>query len=142
MDLSDIYNKVIMQHYRDPVNDEQPDSGYQAESSNRSCGDAVSLFLKANGGTIEQVHFKAKGCIICKAAASVLVQTIKGHTVDECRQISDEVKQLVEGDQQLENQTEEIPDYQALAELSNFPTRARCGTLAWETLDKILKKTL
>jgi len=45
------------------------------------------LSLKAGGGRITEVRFKAKGCVAAIACGSALTELIVGKTVDEARKM-------------------------------------------------------
>ena len=76
MNLKDIYNQLILDHYKNPYNKDKtlPDA-HSIHSTNNNCGDSVTLYftIEPTGKCIEDVAFEAEGCVICQASASVLI---------------------------------------------------------------------
>ena len=54
------------------------------------CWDTIKLYMKVNGEIIENASFECSGCIASYACASILTDLIKGKTLKEARQISEE----------------------------------------------------
>jgi nitrogen fixation NifU-like protein len=54
-----------------------------------SCGDVMRLQLKLNADTIEDVKFKTYGCGSAIASSTMIVEMLKGKTVEEAKQIKD-----------------------------------------------------
>ena len=81
----DMYQEVILQHYRSPRNfGPLPDADFSGEESNPLCGDRITLRLKlgADRQTIDEVRFEGDGCAISVASASMLTEKIKGNTLE------------------------------------------------------------
>ncbi len=95
----DMYQEVILQHYRAPRNFGPLEGAtYAGEEANPLCGDRITFRLKVDPGTgrVEAAKFEGDGCAISVASASMLSEKIAGKTLDELRGIGqDEVlKQL------------------------------------------------
>ena len=83
---------------------------------NPVCGDWVRLQLViASQGRIDQAWFQAQGCLISRAAASILCQTIEGKGVRELRDFS--AKRMLD-----------------LLQVRLTPGRLPCGLLAFRVL--------
>ena len=96
----DMYQEVILQHYRSPRNFgalDHPD--LSGEESNPLCGDHIRIDLKLNGAshdTIERIGFSGDGCAISVASTSLLTQKLQGLSVDKAKAIQkDDVLKLV-----------------------------------------------
>lgn len=95
----DMYQEIILQHYRNPKNFGtlvEPDA--VGAESNPLCGDHIELQLKLDPGRelVEDVRFSGDGCAISVASASLLTQRVKGLSVAETRRLSrDDVLKLV-----------------------------------------------
>ena len=117
-DLRELYQDVILDHYRRPRNNRPlADANRRAEGFNPLCGDRLKLYVRVKDGVIEEVSFEGSGCAISTASASLLTESIKGKTEREA-------EALVAGLGKLE----------ALAGVREFPARVKCATLAWHTL--------
>jgi len=87
----DMYQEVILQHYRAPRNFGPLDGAdFEGEEFNPSCGDHITLRLKLDPSRerVEEVRFSGDGCAISVAGASMLTEKIKGHSLQEVRQLS------------------------------------------------------
>ncbi|MCC6627466.1 MAG: SUF system NifU family Fe-S cluster assembly protein [Chloroflexi bacterium] len=84
-----MYQETIMDYARHPRNFGRvaaPDVTY--EDHNPLCGDQVRVELKLDpDGRIAEARFSGRGCAISQAAASMLMESIEGKTLDEVRQI-------------------------------------------------------
>ncbi len=95
----DMYQEVILQHYRAPKNF-GPLEGAElvGEESNPLCGDHIVMRLKVDPGShrIETVRFEGDGCAISVASASMLTERLAGMTVEEAGHLGqdDVLKQL------------------------------------------------
>jgi len=141
MDIQELYSKIIMEHHKAPRGTEAIDNyTHRAISKNTSCGDEVALKLRRGPrGTIQAIQQQSEGCIICRASASMLAEQVQQLNFEQALFLIREAEALIHGQTDVEPAeiTHEAP-FKALAHLRDFPTRHRCGLLAWETLEKIL----
>ena len=86
-DLNELYQQVILDHYKHPHNRGVLDSpSHQARESNPLCGDEILLTLRVDGADrIEDARFDGEGCAISMASASILTDGLKGKTLAEVR---------------------------------------------------------
>ena len=83
-EFDQLYREVILDHYKNPRGHgiiEGADA--QAEGQNPLCGDEVAIFVALDGDKIEDVRFRGRGCAISQAATSMLVEMVRGRTVNE-----------------------------------------------------------
>jgi nitrogen fixation protein NifU and related proteins len=95
----DMYQEVILQHYRAPKNFGPLDGAdREGEESNPLCGDHSTVRLKVEPASqrISEIRFQGDGCAISVASASMLTERIAGLTLDEAGQLTrdDVLKQL------------------------------------------------
>lgn len=122
--MSDIYQAIILDHYRNPRNHgilEHPT--HQAKGLNASCGDKLQMDIVVKNDIIEEVRFSGVGCAISQASASLLTESIAGRPVQEI---------LALGPQ----------DVLALLGVTLSPSRIKCGLLSLETLKKTLSSPI
>jgi nitrogen fixation protein NifU and related proteins len=97
--MYDIYQEIILQHYRSPKNfGELPGADLTGEESNPNCGDHLTVQLKLDESkqTVAAFRFHGDGCAISIASASLLSGKIQGHSLEEVRKITrDDVLKLV-----------------------------------------------
>jgi len=135
-ELRDLYQEVIFDHYRSPRNyGPLPSANRDAEGHNPLCGDHVKLHLQVEDGVIRAVHFEGSGCAISTASASLMTEVLKGKSEEEAMRLMDAFQQLVTG----AGEPEGLGKLQALAGVREFPSRVKCATLAWHTLQAALE---
>jgi len=89
----DMYQEVILQHYRAPRNFGPMDGADRVgEASNPLCGDHITLRLKLDPATetIREVRFQGDGCAISVASASMLTEKIAGLTLHDAGRLTQE----------------------------------------------------
>ncbi len=67
-ELQDLYREVILDHNRRPRNfGELEDADRIVEGVNPLCGDRMTLYVKLDGDTVQDIRFKGTGCAISVA---------------------------------------------------------------------------
>jgi nitrogen fixation protein NifU and related proteins len=158
--LEDLYREIILDHYRNPRNKgalEAPAS--KTDGVNPSCGDEISVYLLLDGqgdtATVSDIKIGGVGCSISQSSASMMSSAVKGKTVGEARALIRTFKSMMNireaghdagheaGDDHdhadHHHDTDAAPvklgDLEALQGVVKFPTRIKCATLAWTTMD-------
>lgn len=81
-----VYNDIVCEHFMNPRNvGELQQADYMVEIGNPICGDTVHMYLQVEGGTIKDVRYKAYGCSVSLATASILSEKVKGQEMDSLR---------------------------------------------------------
>ncbi|MGA9044377.1 MAG: iron-sulfur cluster assembly scaffold protein [Thermoplasmata archaeon] len=97
--MYDMYQEVILQHYRTPKNfGPLPDANCEGQESNPLCGDHITVRLKVDPGSekISEIRFEGDGCAISVASASMLTEKVAGLTVEQAGKLTrDDVLQLL-----------------------------------------------
>ncbi len=95
----DMYQEVILQHYRHPKNFGPLEGADKVgEESNPLCGDHITLRLKVDpvSHKIDAVRFEGDGCAISMASASMLTEKVAGLTLEEAGALrQDQVLELL-----------------------------------------------
>jgi nitrogen fixation NifU-like protein len=128
MDLTELYQSVILEHNRRPRNfGKLPTANRVAAGNNPVCGDEITVYLRVEGDRIADLSFEGAGCAISQAAASVMTLRLKGRTVAEAEALFARFRDIV-----TQGQTdEEDLDLSAFAGVHQFPARIKCATLGW-----------
>ena len=141
-DLRDLYQEVILDHGRKPRNFRRLDApDLSARGDNPMCGDRMELFLDMDGDRIADVAFQGRGCAISMASASLMTETVKGKTPEEARDMAARFREMAmtgtcpDCGGALEDEMDRL---QALSGVHEFPSRVKCATLAWHTLNTAL----
>jgi nitrogen fixation NifU-like protein len=128
MDLTELYQTVILEHNRRPRNFHKlPAANRVASGNNPVCGDEVTVYLRVEGDRIADISFEGAGCAISQASTSVMTLRLKGRTVAEAEALFDRFREIVTRGQP----DEEDLDLSAFAGVHQFPARIKCATLGW-----------
>jgi len=138
-DLRDLYQEIILDHYRTPRNLRAPAGANRtADGHNPLCGDRVRVRLRVADGVIEDAGFEGAGCAISTASASLMTEAVKGKTVAEAEALFQAFRALVTGDSAGSTDAD-LGKLEALAGVRDYPIRIKCATLAWHTLESALR---
>ena len=142
-DLSDIYNDIIMEHGMDSYNKKKLDEADLSEiGHNPNCGDEINLEVKLDDNVIVDMAFTGHGCAISQASTSVMIDTLKGKTVDEAINIIKIFISMIKREDVSEENLEKLEDAICFKNVSNMPARVKCALLAWHTLEDMLEKNI
>lgn len=88
----DLYNPTVMDHFLNPRNMgdlEDPDG--VGEVGAAACGDIMKISLKiGDDGRISDAKFKTFGCGSAIASSSMATELVKGKTIEEALQVSNQ----------------------------------------------------
>lgn len=141
MELDQIYSELIMEHNTSGRNKRHIDSpNLVLKGVNPSCGDEIELELRVRDGVIEDASFTGIGCAISQASASMMIDVIKGKSVDEGRKLAQTFLGMIKGEVTGESELEALEDAVALKNISKMPARVKCAVLGWHTLEDGLGK--
>lgn len=136
--LQDLYQQVILDHYRRPRNKGPLDGATHALTMNNPlCGDVIDLMLLVDGGRIAEIRFQGRGCSISQASASMMSGVLKGRSVEDALRVMDRFTRMLHGDGEA-SVDPELGDLRALAGVSRFPVRVKCALLAWNCLEELI----
>ena len=140
-DLEQAYNELIMEHGMNSYNKKKLDYADFCElGHNPNCGDEISLELKLNGNIIEDMAFTGHGCAISQASTSIMIDTLKGKTIEEAKEIIKTFIEMIKRETKDEAELEKLEDAIAFKNVSNMPARVKCALLAWHTLEDMINK--
>ncbi|MCC7412534.1 MAG: SUF system NifU family Fe-S cluster assembly protein [Gammaproteobacteria bacterium] len=138
MDLTDLYQEIIIDHNRSPRNFRALAAAtHQAEGFNPLCGDRLTLFLKIDDGVITDASFQGNGCAISVASASLMTESLKGRSAAEAKELFDGFHELVTSDAPA-SAPAALGKLAALGGVRSYPSRIKCATLCWHTLQSAL----
>jgi nitrogen fixation NifU-like protein len=141
-ELSDLYQEMLLDHYRNPRNHariERPD--IFAEEQNPFCGDEVAFqavlsFPSGKDGLIHQVGAWGQGCSISQASLSIMSEMVRGKTLEEARSLSQSFKRIMLGGEPAQEELAGIGDLTALVGVRQYPIRIKCALLSWVALEE------
>ncbi len=119
-DTYTLYNPTVMEHFMNPRNmGDIKDADGVGEVGAAACGDIMKISLKIQDGRIADARFKTFGCGSAIASSSMATELIKGRTIDEAMNFTNQ----------------EVVD--ALGGLP--PVKIHCSVLAEEALKAALE---
>ena len=140
-ELTDVYNELIMEHSMNSYNKKKLENADYCEvGRNPNCGDEITLQLKLNGDKIEDMAFSGHGCAISQASTSIMIDTLKGKTVEEAKKIIKTFIEMIKRETTDEEELKKLEDAIAFRNVSNMPARVKCALLAWHTIEDMLNK--
>ena len=83
-----MYSAQVLDHFEHPRNvGEIANATATAKLENPACGDVMELALRMTDGRMNEVRYRAKGCVPAIACGSVLTEMIAGKTINEARKV-------------------------------------------------------
>ena len=135
MNLSDLYQEVILDHGKRPRNfGELPQATHDAEGLNPLCGDQLHLRLIVDEDRIFDIKFNGCGCAISTASASMLTIAVKGKSLDDARTLFNKFHHAATTGDVTEAEMEELGELASLIGVNQYASRVKCATLAWHAL--------
>lgn len=141
MELDNIYTELILHASSDKKNFrkiENPD--IEELGHNPSCGDELTIYAKINDGKIVDASFTGEGCAISKASTSLMIDVIKGKTVDEAKEIIGIFLNMIRGEELSKDEVKKLKDARVFEGIKKLPARVKCATLSWHTMENLLEK--
>ncbi len=84
--------------------------------------------------------FSGHGCAISQASTSIMIDTLKGKTIKEAKEIVKTFIEMIKREIKDDEELKILEDAIAFKNVSNMPARVKCALLAWHTLEKIIEK--
>lgn len=143
MDLTRLYEEMILEHNRSPRNFfemQKPDA--HADAFNPLCGDHYQIYIKMDlsGERIAEASFTGTGCAISKSSASMMTEALRGMTRGEAMKILDLFCRLVTQENACDaNPAATLGPLMVFENIRRFPTRVKCATIAWRGAEEAIR---
>ncbi len=132
MQLDNLYQEVILDHYKNPQNKKLNTSfDAQVHHINPSCGDEITLNVTLDAHVIKNVSWDGVGCSISQASVSILTDLLIGKSLDQAQVIADSFMHLMQSKGTEKGDEAILEDAVALAGVSQYPARIKCALLGW-----------
>ena len=129
-----MYNNEILDHNNYPNNYGNLDNAtICSEISNASCGDLVHIYLLVEKNTIVDAKFTGVGCAISKAATDVVLDLLRGKTIEQAKQILNNYRAMILGEEYNDTLLSEA---KILKDISKMPARTKCALLPYQIIEK------
>ncbi|MEM4638108.1 MAG: SUF system NifU family Fe-S cluster assembly protein [Candidatus Woesearchaeota archaeon] len=118
--MDELYRENLIDHYKNPKNfGEIKNPDIYKHDSNPLCGDEIEIFVKLdkNKEKINEIKFKGKGCVICMASASILMEELSNKKIKDVQKMQKE-------------------EMEKLLGINLTPSRIKCMMLPLKALQK------
>ncbi|MDN5916157.1 MAG: SUF system NifU family Fe-S cluster assembly protein [Pseudonocardia sp.] len=144
MQLQQMYQEIILDHYRSPHGSGLREP-YDAESHhvNPTCGDEVTLRVKLDEthSVISDISYDTLGCSISQASVSVLHDLVVGRSVAAAWEILDAFQEMAQSRGKIEPDEDVLGDGVAFAGVAKYPARVKCALLGWMAFKDAVSRT-
>ena len=140
MHTKTVYQQTLLDYSRRSEHKHKLDGATGIERGhNPSCGDDLTLLIKQKNGIVEDASFLGVGCAVSTASTNMLIDLIKGKTVEQARHYLDVFFNMLAGKPQSDEDLDSLGDAQILGYFSEMPARIKCATLSWHSAQVLLK---
>ena len=139
--LDELYTDLIMEHSMNSANKREiAHPTCSTLGHNPNCGDEIKLEVVVEGGKILDMAFSGHGCAISQSSTSIMIETLRGKTVEEAKNIIKIFMRMIKREKLSEKEKELLQDSIAFENVSNMPARVKCAMLSWHTLEDLLNQ--
>ena len=132
MNLDNLYQEVILDHYKSTLNKSlAKEYDVQVHHINPSCGDEITLNITLTCNVISKITWDGVGCSISQASVSIASDLLVGKTLDVSESITQEFMDLMQSKGKKSGNELVLEDAVALAGVSQYPARIKCALLGW-----------
>ena len=133
MGVDDLYQELILDHYRRPRHRGTLDAPTVAvDHHNPMCGDEIHMELRIEDDLIAEVAHSGQGCSISQSAASMLSEVARGRSLDEALALVEHFRRVMHSDEAPDE--DRLGDAVALEGVARYPARVKCALLSWLAL--------
>jgi len=144
MRLEQIYQEVILDHYKHPHHRglREPFAA-EVHHVNPTCGDEVTLriALSDDGETVTDISYDGQGCSISQASTSVLTDQVIGQTVGDALKTVAAFSEMVSSRGKVDGDEDVLGDGIAFAGVAKYPARVKCALLGWTAFKAALAQS-
>jgi nitrogen fixation NifU-like protein len=138
--LREVYRHRVLEHSRDPHHFcAAENADREALGFNPLCGDKLTVHLNIEAERVTDIGFEGSGCAISVASASMMTDAVLGQLLEETKKMINEVHAMFSDGTPLQNIR--LNELSALEGVRLYPSRVKCATLAWTTLDAALNQS-
>ncbi|HIH2762352.1 MAG TPA: Fe-S cluster assembly sulfur transfer protein SufU [Candidatus Azoamicus sp.] len=134
--MIDLYKDLIIDHGLNPRNKYIiKNYTHTAKGFNHFCGDSFTVYIDIINNNIINISFEGKGCSISTASASIMTISSKNKSLLYFEKTFDYLKNLLNN----KDINEEYTNINILSNIKKFPSRIKCATLIWHTMQDAIK---
>ena len=143
MNLERIYQQTILDYNnRKDLKKELDDPTYIERGHNPNCGDDLTLEVRLSEDKIvEDASFLGNGCAISTASTAMLIDMIKGKSLENAKEKVELYFKMMKLDEKLTaDETKKLGDAVLMEYVAKMPARVKCATLSWHSMKVIVDK--
>lgn len=142
MNLDQLYQQTILEYSnRKDLKFELKNPDFAERGHNANCGDDLTLLVKIKDDVVADASFIGSGCAISTASTAMLIDLIKGESLEKAKEKIDIFFKMISNSSELsEEEIDILGDAALLESATKLPARVKCATLSWHTLKVILDK--
>lgn len=127
--LDDLYQQLILDHYRNPRGEGRLAApSATVEENNPMCGDEVTVDVRLDDGRLAEIGHVGQGCSISQASASMLADSLPGRDAAEALDLIERFRLVMHREAEV---PDELGDAVALEGVAKFPARVKCALMSW-----------
>ena len=140
-DLNEMYESIILDHYRNPRNQKKlPSPDLEKDVNNPFCGDELSIQLKIEDDVVTDLSVSGNGCAISQSSGSLLAESVINLTKIQILELIVNVRKMMRGEDISEEVRDLLGDIEALEGVKKFPVRIKCALLGWTGLEDLIQE--
>jgi nitrogen fixation NifU-like protein len=137
-ELKELYQSIVLEHSKKPLNFGFIDNITPIYGHNPSCGDKVILYVNKENNKVTDIKFQGEGCALCLASTSIMTSIIKNKDIPFIKKLISEFSSLIQGNiPAIESDHLEVLN--VFKQVKNFPSRGKCVMLGWRALEKSIE---
>jgi nitrogen fixation protein NifU and related proteins len=143
MNLERIYQQTILDYNnRKDLKKELDNPTYIERGHNPNCGDDLTLEVRLSEDKIvEDASFLGNGCAISTASTAMLIDMIKGKSLENAKEKVELYFKMMKQDEKLTaDETKKLGDAVLMEYVAKMPARVKCATLSWHSMKVIVDK--
>ena len=143
MNLERIYQQTILDYNnRKDLKKELDDPTYIERGHNPNWGDDLTLEVRLSEDKIvEDASFLGNGCAISTASTAMLIDMIKGKSLENAKEKVELYFKMMKQDEKLTaDETKKLGDAVLMEYVAKMPARVKCATLSWHSMKVIVDK--
>ena len=126
-----------MDNYQDPMNRGliEDDSYLKTNTNSESCIDNLDFMMKIEDNIVKDIRFDGEACAISTSAASIMIKSLIGKSVDEVREILLNYTNMI---QEKDFDEDIIGELNVYDDIAKQPSRKNCALLPSTAIYKML----
>ena len=134
---TNLKREIIMDNYQDPMNRGLVEDGsyLKTNTNSESCIDNLDFMMKIEDNIVKDIRFDGEACAISTSAASIMIKSLIGKSVDEVRDILLNYTNMI---QEKEFDCDVLGELNVYDDIAKQPSRKNCALLPSTAIYKML----